>query len=76
MPLKYAADMPLAVRISGMVHGVVFLWFLQSLLRCHWERGWSWKWSASLFAWSFVPFGFLRIDQLLQREATRPETTA
>lgn len=28
MPLKYFADMPLAVTIVGSIHGVLFLWLM------------------------------------------------
>ena len=28
MPLKYMAGMPMAVRVTGMIHGVLFLLFL------------------------------------------------
>ena len=31
MPLKYLADLPLAVRIVGSVHGALFLMFLAVL---------------------------------------------
>ena len=32
MPLKYLADMPLAVRIVGLIHGVLFVCLALSLL--------------------------------------------
>jgi integral membrane protein len=41
MPLKYWAGVPLAVRIVGMAHGLLFLVFLGSLFDVAVKRGWS-----------------------------------
>ena len=40
MPLKYLAGLPLAVRIVGSLHGLLFLMFLAALLRAGSQRGW------------------------------------
>ena len=40
MPLKYLAGLPLAVRIVGLVHGVLFLVFLAVLYRAGSARRW------------------------------------
>ena len=39
MPLKYAWQMPMAVRVMGMIHGVLFLLLIWFLLRARFEHG-------------------------------------
>jgi len=34
MPLKYLADMPLAVRVVGSIHGALFVAYCIALARC------------------------------------------
>jgi integral membrane protein len=68
MPLKYLAGLPLAVRIVGLVHGVLFLMFLAALYRAGRERRWPHRrWLIVLIA-SVVPFGTFVFDRSLQRE--------
>jgi integral membrane protein len=76
MPLKYAAGLPMAVRIVGSMHGLLFLWFLSALLRAHLERRWGLKVSTLVFIASLLPFGFLAIDRTLKREMARAAQTA
>lgn len=57
MPLKYALKMPLAVRITGSVHGLLFLAYLAALARAALEHGWPARASLRAFAASLVPFG-------------------
>lgn len=40
MPLKYWADLPLAVSVAGMIHGVLFLWLVWLLMRANMETAW------------------------------------
>lgn len=66
MPLKYIADMPLAVSVIGMLHGALFVaycgyaLFLKETL----------KWKTSLFAFvllmAIVPFGMIILDRKLK----------
>jgi integral membrane protein len=68
MPLKYLAGLPLAVRIVGSAHGLLFLVFMVALYRAHRERGWTvWR-SAIAFVSSIVPFGTFVFDRSLRRE--------
>jgi integral membrane protein len=62
MPLKYLFAYPLAVRIVGALHGLLFLWFLSVLLRTHLEEEWRVRDSAKLLAAAIVPFGFLTVE--------------
>jgi integral membrane protein len=68
MPLKYLAQMPLAVRLAGGVHGVLFLLFVLALLRAAIVARWSLGRSASAFVSSLIPFGTFVFDRSLQRE--------
>lgn len=64
MPLKYLAGLPVAVKITGSVHGGLFLWFCLVLFQA-WRAGLSWKWSALAFLASLLPFGPFVIDRRL-----------
>jgi len=66
MPLKYFFAFPLAVRVTGTVHGLFFLWFVYALGRAHFERGWGIGTSLRLFIGAIVPFGFLAVDRALR----------
>jgi integral membrane protein len=68
MPLKYWAGFPMAVRIVGMVHGVLFLAFVGALFQVTLERAWSpRRWALALLS-SLVPFGTFAFDRSLKRE--------
>jgi integral membrane protein len=68
MPLKYLADLPLAVRIVGSVHGLLFLMFMVALYRAARERNWPRRRSLVAFVASIVPFGTFVFDRSLRRE--------
>jgi integral membrane protein len=68
MPLKYLAGLPLAVRVAGSVHGLLFLLFLAVLYRAARERAWPpGRWVIAFVA-SVVPFGTFVFDRSLRRE--------
>ena len=71
MPLKYLAGLPLFVRVTGSVHGLLFLWFVSALFRAADERRWSRRRSLAAFAWSLVPFGMLVLERTIGRELQR-----
>ena len=68
MPLKYLAGLPLAVRIVGGVHGVLFLIFLAALYRAGSRHGWPLRRWVIAFVSSIVPFGTFVFDRSLRRE--------
>lgn len=57
MPLKYLADMPLAVRVVGMAHGILFIAYvlLVTLLVARGTQ--SAKWGLWALCLSVIPFG-------------------
>jgi integral membrane protein len=76
MPLKYMAGLPLAVRIVGMAHGVLFIVFVLMLVWVSIARAWPARRWMLAFVSSIVPFGMLFFDRSLRREiagATRQQ---
>jgi integral membrane protein len=68
MPLKYWAGVPLAVRVVGSVHGLLFVLFIGTLFRAAVERDWPARRWGLAFLSSLVPFGTFAFDRSLQRE--------
>ncbi|RYD27316.1 MAG: DUF3817 domain-containing protein [Verrucomicrobiaceae bacterium] len=66
MPLKYFAGQPLAVKVLGMIHGVLFVVLCLALLRAHLTARWNIGRSALVFASSLIPFGPMLIDSRLR----------
>ena len=73
MPLKYLAGLPLAVRIMGSVHGLLFVMFMAALSRAARERDWPLRRSLLAFVSSIVPFGTFLFDRSLRREIAAVE---
>jgi integral membrane protein len=71
MPLKYFAGLPLAVRIVGGAHGLLFVLFLAALVRAATECDWTLRRSVIAFASSLVPFGTFVFDRSLREEIAR-----
>jgi integral membrane protein len=66
MPLKHVAGLPLAVRIVGAAHGLLFLVFVSALSRAVLEQRWpARRWLAAL-GWAVLPLGFLVLDRKLR----------
>lgn len=76
MPLKYFADMPLAVTVVGGLHGFLFVAFIILALASKMEYRKSWSWVAKAFLSSIVPFGTFWMDntQWKQEEAAIRQT--
>ena len=68
MPLKYFAGLPLAVRIMGSLHGLLFVLFVITLSQASSKRDWATQTSLSFLVASVLPFGFLMVDGRLKRE--------
>ncbi len=77
MPMKYLLDLPLAVRVVGSVHGVLFVAFVLALVRVSFVRRWAVPRSLLAFVSSIVPFGTFVFDRSLARElAAAPDGAA
>ncbi len=68
MPLKYLAGQPMAVRVIGMAHGILFLAYCFCLLQAKFTTNWPLKRVAGLFVAALLPFGPFIADRRLKRE--------
>ncbi|MDG2200843.1 MAG: DUF3817 domain-containing protein [Phycisphaerales bacterium] len=68
MPLKYAWDMPWAVTVVGMIHGVLFLLFCVALLNAYLVAKWELKPPLLIFLASLIPFAPLWVERWLRKE--------
>ncbi|NLE84927.1 MAG: DUF3817 domain-containing protein [Myxococcales bacterium] len=66
MPLKYFAGMPLAVKLVGWAHGVLFVGFLAAIPSGLTAAGWPWRKAGTLVLASLVPFGPFVLDRALR----------
>lgn len=68
MPLKYFADMPLAVTVVGGLHGVLFVVFgvLALKVKIDCKRNFGWLVKAGLA--SLLPFGTFVMDKQWKKE--------
>jgi integral membrane protein len=67
MPLKYAAGLPIAVKIVGWAHGVLFIVFLLVLWGARRAAKLPIGLSAQVFLAALLPFGPFVIDRRLAR---------
>ncbi|EDZ61341.1 hypothetical protein SMGD1_2414 [Sulfurimonas gotlandica GD1] len=57
MPMKYAFGYPMAVKIAGMIHGVLFILFCLLLVVAWRDSKWSFSENIIFFVASLIPFG-------------------
>jgi len=70
MPLKYFLQQPLAVKIVGWIHGILFVAFLFLAWEYKTDRNKSLKWFALAFLASIIPTGTFFFDKKLKGEET------
>jgi integral membrane protein len=68
MPLKYFADLPLAVRIVGMLHGVLFVAYVALVAALFFKRRWDFGKSAEAVVLSLLPFGTFVLERRIRAE--------
>lgn len=66
MPLKYLAGMPMAVKIVGWAHGLLFVAFCFALLQTMLTMNWGFKRAAIVFIASLLPFGPFVLDRRMR----------
>jgi len=72
MPLKYFANLPLAVKIAGWIHGVLFIVFVVTLLQVVLKYRWPFCRFALVFIAALLPLGPFVLDRRMagyEREA-------
>jgi len=76
MPLKYLAGMPLAVKLVGWAHGVLFVAFVMLILPAISQAGWPLRRAVLLFGAALVPFGPFFADRSLKDAQRKSEGTS
>jgi integral membrane protein len=66
MPLKYFGGYPIAVKVAGMTHGILFILFCIALYMV--MKKYKWKFLGfQLFVYSLIPFGFILIEKVIMK---------
>ena len=68
MPLKYLAGWPMAVKLVGWAHGVLFVAFLIMAFEVKIMLGKNFGWFMKAFLASILPFGTFILDKQLKKE--------
>ena len=66
MPLKYIMGFPIATKIAGMIHGILFIIFIYQLFEAKTEEGFGKKETLWYFILSLIPFGSFYTDKMLK----------
>ena len=69
MPMKYAFDLPIYVRVIGMAHGLLFISYIIMAIMLKMEEQWESKKFAMVCLASIVPFGTFYIEKKYLRNA-------
>lgn len=80
MPLKYVLDLPLAVKIVGWIHGILFIWLCVLLVIVLRKARWPFVRALQVFIAALLPFGPFVLDKRMveyekefeQRQAGEP----
>ncbi|MCG8555935.1 MAG: DUF3817 domain-containing protein [Proteobacteria bacterium] len=67
MPLKYLAAMPLAVRVTGMVHGLLFIAVCVLAFHVSKLKGWGSDRALQIIVAALLPFGPFVLDRSLRK---------
>lgn len=57
MPMKYEFGYPMAVKIAGMIHGILFILFCLLLVIAWKDSKWTFSENIIFFVASLIPFG-------------------
>lgn len=69
MPLKYMAGFPIATKIVGMIHGVLFMLFIYQLITATSEVPFSKKEAFIFFMASIIPFGSFYTEKICSEKS-------
>ena len=69
MPLKYFAEMPMAVKVAGWAHGGLFVLFLIALIYTTTLAGWSIARALLILVAALLPFGPFVLDRRMVQYA-------
>lgn len=68
MPLKYYADFPQAVKIVGMLHGILFVLYMLALAHVILVHRWNIVKILGAIIASLIPFGTFVLDARLRKQ--------
>jgi integral membrane protein len=68
MPLKYMADMPMAVTVVGGLHGLLFVSFIVLAYMVKEEHNKKFNWLLKACLASIIPFGTFYMDKEWKKE--------
>ena len=67
MPLKYVFNLPMAVKVNGWIHGVLFVVYIFAVLRTAYLIKWNYLRVGIALAASLIPFATFVLDRKLKR---------
>jgi integral membrane protein len=68
MPMKYFMGVPEAVRVVGLIHGILFLLYVGLLAMLHVKQRWPVMFSLYALVASVIPFGTFVLDKHLREK--------
>ena len=68
MPLKYGFDMPLAVRIVGSLHGLIYILLILVLAEVFFRKMLDFKYCLLVFIAAFIPAAPFFLDRVLKAQ--------
>jgi integral membrane protein len=73
MPLKYYLDFPMAVKITGWIHGLLFILYILAVFMAIEAMEWNWFSVLVALAVSLIPAGTFVLDKSLKRRVNKLE---
>ncbi len=67
MPLKYYLDLPMVVKITGWIHGVLFILYIVAVLMAIKAMAWNWFYVLVALGASLIPIGTFVLDKSLRK---------
>ncbi len=68
MPLKYSFGFPIATKVMGMIHGLLFMMFVYQLIESMRAVPFNKKEALIYFILSLIPFGSFYTDKLCKEK--------
>lgn len=67
MPLKYFFDFPMAVKVNGWIHGLLFMVYIVAVLRTAYLIKWDFTRVGIALVASLIPFATFVLDKKLRQ---------
>jgi integral membrane protein len=67
MPLKYYLDFPMAVKVTGWIHGILFILYVMAVIMAIRAMQWNWFSVMVALAASLIPVGTFILDKSLRK---------